>query len=76
MTIDGWSAVRIVPQKSLHESQFERGLDYVVGLLENPQAGALEWGAATHALHGLRTYEERALDGQPGRRREHWIRQK
>ena len=68
-----WLAFSL-PIERLREERFEKGMEYVVDLLEKHQVGARDWGATTHALHALSIYEQRILDAKPGQRRKYWNR--
>lgn len=57
----------------LHDPRFERGLDYVAGLLERHRPNSTTWGATCHALHALAIYERRVAGTPRGERRQSWI---
>jgi hypothetical protein len=55
-------------EEALGEPPFQRGLHYVVSLLERESAADWNPGPLGHALHALAIYEQRVLDAQPGDR--------
>jgi hypothetical protein len=58
-----------LPEAKLRQPAFQKGLAYVTDLLEQQHGTIQDWGAVTHALHGLSIYEQRMLGAQPGERR-------
>lgn len=64
-----WLAYSL-PAEQLDDPRFLRAVSYVASLLETKNDSSWHRGAMGHALHGLVIYEQRALGGRPGERRE------
>jgi hypothetical protein len=63
-----------LPDDQLRDPRFERGVLYVVRLLERGRGTKLHRGGMGHALHGLAIYEQRVLGIEPGERSERLAR--
>ena len=57
-----------LPEGQLHDSKFERAVNFIATTLDGKQGTSLHRGAMSHSLHSLVIYEQRALGAKPGDR--------